>query len=53
MDPHEEFFVTGSADGDIKVSREHKITTKSVAKAFFKDLDLILLLSLNVPCEFF
>lgn len=21
MDPHEEFFVTGSADGDIKVSR--------------------------------
>lgn len=26
MDPHEEFFVTGSADGDIKVSFEWKLT---------------------------
>lgn len=32
MDPHEEFFVTGSADGDIKVSPEWKWRNLSKVK---------------------
>lgn len=31
MDPHEEFFVTGSADGDIKVSCGQKINERHAA----------------------